>query len=54
MLGIEAEVLQDFGMVHVVGVVAWDGEVAVAHHLLGDVDGQGAVDAGSVWLRHFL
>lgn len=51
---IQPEVFQDFRVVHVVGVISRDGEVTVAHHLLGDVDGEGAVDAGSVWLRHFL
>lgn len=54
VLSILAEIFEDFGMVHVVGVVGRDGEVTVAHHLLGDVDGQGAVYAGSVWLRHLL
>lgn len=54
MLSILAEVFQDFGVVHVVWVVSRDGKVTIAHHLLGDVDSQGTVDAGSVWLRHFL
>lgn len=35
---------------HVVGIISRDGEVTVAHHLLGDVDGEGAVDTGPVGL----
>ena len=51
---IHPEVFQDFRVVHVVGVISRDGEVTVAHHLFGNVDGQGTIDTGSVWLRHFL
>ena len=40
MLSIHAEILEDLGMVHVVWVIRGDWEVAVAHHLLGDVDGE--------------
>lgn len=54
VLSIHAEVVEDLGVVHVVGPVTGDREVTVAHHLLGDVDGEGAVDAGPVWLRHLL
>lgn len=39
---------------HIVWIVSRDGEVTVAHHLLGDVDGEGSVNTGPVWLRHFL
>lgn len=35
---------------HVVGIISRDGEVTVAHHFLGDVDGEGAVDTGPVGL----
>ena len=48
VLCVHPEVFQDLRMVHVVWVVSGDGEVTVTHHLLGDVDGQGAVDAGSL------
>lgn len=54
VFSIEPEVLKDTGVVHVVGVVSWDGEVAETHHLLGDIDGEGTVDTGSVGLRNFL
>lgn len=54
VLGVHLEVFQDFGVVHVVGIICRDGEVAVAHHLLGDVDGEGAVNAGPVGLRNLL
>lgn len=54
VLSVHHEVFQDFGVVHVVGIMCRDGEVAVAHHLLGDVDGEGAVNAGPVGLRHLL
>lgn len=37
-------------MMHVVGIICRDGEVAVAHHLFRDVDGEGAVNAGPVGL----
>lgn len=51
---IHPEVFQDFRVVHVVGVISRDGEVTVAHHLLGNVDGKGAVDASPVWIRNLL
>lgn len=51
---IHPEIFQDFRVVHVVGVICRNGEVTETHHLLGDVNGEGAVDAGPVWLRHFL
>lgn len=47
---IHPEVFQDFRVMHVVGVISRDGEVTVAHHLLGNVDGEGTVDTGPVWL----
>lgn len=47
---IHPEVGQDFGVVHIVGVIGRNGEVTVAHHLLGNVDGEGAVYTGSVGL----
>lgn len=50
VLCVHPEVCQDFSMVHVVGVVSRDGEVAVAHQLFGDVDGEGAVDTCPVGL----
>lgn len=37
-------------MVHIVWVICRDGEVTVAHHLLGDVDGEGTVNTGPVGL----
>ena len=40
MVSIHAEVLEDLGVVHVVWVISRDWEVAVAHHFLGDVDGE--------------
>lgn len=52
--GVHAEVLHDLGVVHVVGEVVGDGEVAEAHHLLGGVDDDGAVDAGAALLRLLL
>lgn len=54
VLGVHLEVFQDFGVVHVVGIICRDGKVAEAHHLLGDVDGKRAVNAGPVGLRHLL
>lgn len=48
------EVVHDEGVVHVVGVVCRDGEVTETHHLLGGVDDDGVVDAGSVGLRILL
>lgn len=54
MIGIHPEVFHDFRVVHVVGIVSRDGEVTVAHHLFGDIDRKGTVDAGPVGLRHFL
>lgn len=52
--GVHAEVLHDLGVVHVVGEVVGDGEVAEAHHLLGGVDDDGAVDAGAALLGLLL
>lgn len=54
VLGVHAEVLHDLGVVHVVGEVLRDGEVAEAHHLLGGVDDDGAVDAGTAILGALL
>lgn len=54
VLGVHAEVLHDLGVVHVVGEVLRNGEVAEAHHLLGGVDDDGAVDAGTAVLRALL
>lgn len=54
VLSVETEVLQDTSVVHVVGVICWDGEVAVTHHLLGDIDGQGFIDACPVGVRDLL
>lgn len=48
VIGIHSEVIQDFGMMHVVGIISRNGEVTVGHHLLGNIDGEGPVDAGSV------
>lgn len=50
MLCIHPEIGQDFRVMHVVGIISRDGEVAVGHHLLGDVDGEGTVDTGPVGL----
>lgn len=50
VLCIRPKVFQDFGMMHVVWIIGGNGEVAVGHHLLGDIDGEGTVDTGSVWL----
>lgn len=47
---IHPKVFQDFRVVHVVGVVARDGEVTVAHHLFGYIDREGTIDTGPVWL----
>lgn len=47
---IHLEVVQDFRVMHVVRIITRDREVTVAHHLLGDVDGEGAVDTGPVRL----
>jgi len=52
--GVHAEVLHDLGVVHVVGEILGDGEVAEAHHLLGGVDDDGAVDAGAALLGELL
>lgn len=54
VLGVHAEVLHDLGVVHVVGEVVGDGEVTEAHHLLGSVDDDGAVDAGAALLGLLL
>lgn len=51
MLSVEPEVLQQLGVVHVVWIVGWHGKITEAHHLFGGVDHQGAIDAGSLWLR---
>lgn len=47
---VHVEVVHDERVVHVVWEVSWNGEVAEAHHLLGGVDDDRAIDAGSVWL----
>lgn len=50
VLCIHPKVIQDFGVMHVVGIIGGNGEVTVGHHLLGNIDGEGTVDTGSVWL----
>lgn len=47
---IHAKVVHDEGVVHVVGEVCRNGEITETHHLLGGVDDDRVVDAGSVWL----
>ena len=54
VLSVKAEVLQDTRVVHVVGVICWNGEVAETHHLLGGIDGQGLIDTCPVGLRDLL
>lgn len=54
VLGVHAEVLHDLGVVHVVGEVLRYEEVAEAHHLLGGVDDDRAVDAGAALLGVLL
>lgn len=51
VLSIEPEVLQQLGVVHVIWIVSGHGKIAETHHLFGRVDHQGAIDAGSLWLR---
>ena len=50
MVGVHSEVVHDEGVVHEVGEMCRNGEVAETHHLLGCVDDDGVVDAGPVWL----
>ncbi len=47
---IHPEVFQDFRVMHVVWIITRDGEITEAHHFLGDVNGEGAVDTGPVGL----
>lgn len=54
MLSVEPEVLQQLGVVHVVGIVVRHGEIAEAHHLFGGIYHQRAVDAGSIWFWRLL
>lgn len=51
---VHAEIVHDEGVMHVVGKVCRHGEVAETHHLLGAVDDERVVDAGSVRLWIFL
>ena len=51
---IHSKVFHDEGVVHVVGEVCRNGEITETHHLLGGVDDDGVVDAGSVRLRILL
>lgn len=46
MLGVHSEVVHDFAVVHVVGVVLWDGEITVTHHFLGSVNGHRFINTG--------
>lgn len=50
MFCIHPEVVEDFRVMHVVGIIGRNGEVTVAHHLFGDVDGEGTVDTRPVGL----
>ena len=50
VVSVHSEVVHDEGVVHVVGEMCRNGEVAETHHLLGGVDDDGVVDAGPVWL----
>lgn len=50
VLCVHSEIIQDLGVMHVVGIISRNGEVAVGHHLLGNIDGEGSVDAGPVGL----
>lgn len=49
MVCIHSEIVQDFRVVHVVGVVCRDWVVTVAHHLLPHIDSKGTIDTSSVW-----
>lgn len=50
VLCVHSEIIQDLGVMHVVGIISRNGEVTVGHHLLGNIDGEGSVDAGPVGL----
>lgn len=54
VVSIEPEVPQQLRVVHVVWVVRRHGEITETHHLFGGVDHQGAIDAGSLWLKCLL
>lgn len=47
---VHSKVVHDEGVVHVVGEVSRNGKITETHHLLGGVDDDRVVDAGSVWL----
>lgn len=48
VVSIHSEVVHDEGVVHVVGKVFRNGKVTETHHLLGGIDDDRVIDAGSV------
>lgn len=48
VVSVHSKVVHDEGVVHVVGKVFRNGKVAETHHLLGGVDDDRVIDAGSV------
>lgn len=51
VFSVKPVVLQQLGVVHVVWIVSRHREVTETHDLFGGVDHQGAIDAGSFWLK---
>lgn len=50
----ELVVVQNLRIVHVVWIIGRHGKVTETHELFGGVDHQGAIAAGSLWLRCLL